>query len=175
MDESGQVIATSRNATVVRFRENALSTPLRQRMLEDMRLRGLSEATQKRYVNAVCRLARYYNKSPTDITDEELRQYFLYLKDEKQLSRSACTVVICAIKFLFTYSLNREWPVLERVRPIPVKKQPEILSRERSTDSRPTKTNGRVLQERYRLCITQPCVFGHLLLVDQHWLLHEYS
>ncbi len=59
-------------------------TPLRQRMIEDMQLRGLSEITQDRYVRAVRQLADHYNKSPDKITEEELRQYFLYLKNDKK-------------------------------------------------------------------------------------------
>jgi site-specific recombinase XerD len=97
-------------------------------MIEDMRLRGFSEGTQKAYVRVVRDLAAYYNKSPDHISDEELRHYFLYLKDERKLARSSCTVVICGIKFLFEYSLEREWPILERVRPKKEKKQPVILS-----------------------------------------------
>jgi integrase/recombinase XerD len=123
-------------------------SPLQQRMWEDMRLRGLSEETQKRYVGAVRRLALYHDKSPADISDEELRQYFLYLKDERQLSRSTCTVAICAIKFLFTYSLGREWPMLDRIRPLPVKKQPEILSREEVYN-----LLAQIERPHYRLCL----------------------
>ena len=103
-------------------------TALRKRMIEDMQLRGFSEGTQKTYVRVVRDLAAYYNKSPDQINDEELRRYFLYLKDERKLARSTCTVVICGIKFLFEYSLGREWPVLERIRPKKQKKQPVILS-----------------------------------------------
>ncbi len=105
-----------------------MSSALRQRMIEDMRLRGFAKGTQKRYVSSVLQLALYYDKSPADVTDEELRQYFLYLKDERQLTRSTCTVIISAIKFLFTYSLERDWPMLDRVRPLAEKKQPEILA-----------------------------------------------
>lgn len=75
-------------------------TPLRQRMIEDMQLRGLSERTQAVYVAAVRQLAEYYHKSPERISEEELRQYFLYLKNERQVSRSTCTIALCAIKFL---------------------------------------------------------------------------
>ena len=67
-------------------------TPLRQRMIEDMQLRGLSENTQEAYVRAVRQLAEYYNKSPEQISDEELRQYFLYLKNAKKVSRSTLCV-----------------------------------------------------------------------------------
>jgi predicted DNA-binding transcriptional regulator YafY len=47
-------------------------TPLRQRMIEDLQLRGLSEITQDRYVRAVRQLAEHYDKSPDKITEEEL-------------------------------------------------------------------------------------------------------
>ncbi len=67
-------------------------TPLRQRMLEDMQLRGLSPKTQHAYLHAVHQLAEHYHKSPAQITEEELRQYFLSLRNEKRVSRSTSTV-----------------------------------------------------------------------------------
>jgi integrase/recombinase XerD len=63
-------------------------TPLRQRMIEDMQLRGLAGRTQEAYVAAVRQLADHYGKSPDQISDEELRQYFLYLTND--LRSSAC-------------------------------------------------------------------------------------
>ncbi len=59
-------------------------TSLRQRMLEDMQLRGLGEKTQEAYLRAVRQLAVYHGKAPDQIDEEELRQYFLYLKNEKK-------------------------------------------------------------------------------------------
>ncbi len=58
--------------------------PLRQRMIEDMQLRGLSEKTQDAYGRAVRQLAAYYAKSPDQISEEELRQYLLYPKKRKK-------------------------------------------------------------------------------------------
>ena len=63
-------------------------TPLRQRMVEDMQLRGLSKKTQEAYVRAVRQLAEHYGRSPDRINEEELRQYFLYLENDKQASSS---------------------------------------------------------------------------------------
>lgn len=105
-------------------------TPLRQRMIEDMQLRGLSPKTQQAYVRTVRQLAEYYGQSPDQITEEELRQYFLYLKNEKQVSRSTCTVALCGIKFLYEHTLQRTWPTLSLVRSPREKKLPVVLSRE---------------------------------------------
>lgn len=54
-------------------------TPLRQRMIEAMQLRGLSTRTQESYLGAIQQLAIYFGKSPDLLSEEELRQYFLYL------------------------------------------------------------------------------------------------
>ena len=62
-------------------------TELRKRMIECLQLRGLSARTQESYVRAVRQLAEHYHKSPELITEEELRQYFLYLKNVKHYSR----------------------------------------------------------------------------------------
>jgi integrase/recombinase XerD len=103
-------------------------TPLRQRLIEDMQLRGLSPRTQQSYVREVRQLALYYGKSPELLSDEELRQYFLYLRNQKQASRSSCTVALCAIKFFFERTLQRPWPRLELVRPPQSHKLPVVLS-----------------------------------------------
>jgi hypothetical protein len=68
-------------------------------MSADMQLRGLAPKTQEAYLRAVRQLAEHYNKSPDQITEEELRDYFLYLKNEKKASRSACTIALCGLKF----------------------------------------------------------------------------
>ena len=74
-------------------------TQLRQRMIEDLQLRGLSPRTQDAYVRTVRKLAEHYGKTPDEITEEELRQYFLYLTNGKGLSASAFRIALCGIKF----------------------------------------------------------------------------
>ena len=66
-----------------------MMTPLQQRMIEDLQLRGMSARTQQMYVRAVRQLAQYYHKPPDHISDEELRQYFLFVKNVKHWSRRA--------------------------------------------------------------------------------------
>ena len=76
-------------------------TPLRKRMTEDLQLKGYSERTQQMYVRAVRQLAQHYNKSPDKITEEDLRDYFLYGKNIKKWSRTTSTIALCSIKFFY--------------------------------------------------------------------------
>lgn len=105
-------------------------TPLLKRMTEDLQLKGMSERTQEMYVRAVRKLAEHCSKSPDKITEEELRCYFLNIRNEKKYSRSTMTVALCGIKFFYENTLKREWPTLTLVRPPKEKKLPVILSRE---------------------------------------------
>ena len=105
-------------------------TPLRQRMLEDMQLRGLSARTQECYVAAVRQLAEHYRRSPAQITEEDLRQYFLYLANDKKVARATATIALCGIRFFFEHTLQRDWTTLRFVRPRRDKKLPVVLSRD---------------------------------------------
>jgi integrase/recombinase XerD len=101
---------------------------LRKRMIECLQLRGLAERTQEAYTRAVRQLAAHYHKSPDQISEAELRQYFLYLKNVKHYSRNTMTVAICGIRFFYEQTLNRNWAIFGIVRPAPEKKLPVILS-----------------------------------------------
>jgi integrase/recombinase XerD len=74
-------------------------TPLRQRMTEDMQLRGLAPATQQAYLRYVEQLAPFTGKSPDLATDEDFRLFFLALHKQRGCSRSTATVAIAAFKF----------------------------------------------------------------------------
>jgi site-specific recombinase XerD len=101
---------------------------LRQKMIEDMQLKGLAVRTQEAYVNAVLQLSRRFKKSPDNIDEEELREYFLYLKNEKQVADSTFSIALCGIKFFYEQTLKKEWHTLELVRPNRKKKLPVVLS-----------------------------------------------
>jgi integrase/recombinase XerD len=103
-------------------------TQLRQRMLEDLQLRGLSERTQEMSGRAVRQLAEHYHKAPDRITEEELRAYFLSLKNVTHYSRSASPIALGGIKFVYPHTLQREWTPLTFVRPPREKTLPVILS-----------------------------------------------
>src|SRR3989442_5218238 len=101
---------------------------LRQKMIECLQLRGLSERTQEAYVRAVRQLSEHYHKSPDLITEEELRQYFLHLKNIKHYSRNTMTIAICGIRFFYQQALNQHWNIFGIVRPPPESTLPVIPS-----------------------------------------------
>jgi site-specific recombinase XerD len=99
-------------------------------MIEDMQLHGYAAKTQEAYVGAVRGLAKYYKRSPEEITQEEVRAYFLWLVKERGVARSTLTIHLSGIKFLFEKTLKREWGVFHLVRPQKRKKLPVVLSSE---------------------------------------------
>jgi site-specific recombinase XerD len=99
-------------------------------MLEDMQLRGLSARTQECYVAAVRQLAEHFHRSPDHLTDEDLRQYFLYLVNEKKVARATATIALCGIRFFYEQTLRQSWTTLRFVRPVREKKLPVVLSRD---------------------------------------------
>jgi site-specific recombinase XerD len=99
-------------------------------MIEDMQLHGYAAKTQEAYVGAVRGLAKYYKRSPEEITQEEIRAYFLWLVKERGVARSTLTIHLSGIKFLFEKTLKREWIIFNLVRPQKRKKLPVVLSSE---------------------------------------------
>ena len=124
-------------------------TPLRERMIEDLQLRGYSTSTQKLYVSSVRQLCEHFNKPPSKITEENLREYFLYGKNVKKWSRSTSTVALCGIKFFYDNTIKRPWPTLLFIRPGHNKKLPVVLSRDEVH-----KLLHSIRLLRYRVCLT---------------------
>jgi site-specific recombinase XerD len=117
-------------------------------MIEDMRLRGLSEQTQQSYVRAVRQLAEHYGKGPEQLSQGDLRAYLLYLKQEKNFSKGAFQVALHGIKFFYRFTCPRDWPVLKLVKPPRQKKLPVVLSREEVRQ-----LLGSVRRPHYRVCL----------------------
>lgn len=85
-------------------------TPLRQRMIEDMQLRFLSAGTQRAYLHYITGLARFYQTSPDHLSLEELREYQLYMINERQYSAESVNHFVAAAKFLYNVTLETPWP-----------------------------------------------------------------
>lgn len=124
-------------------------TPLRQRMIEDMQLRDLSSSTQTAYVRSVRQLAEYYDKSPKDVSEEELRRYFLYLKNEKRVASKTFIVILSGIKFFYRYTLKRDWPTFDLIQPPKEHKLPAVLNRREVRH-----LLGCVRRDHYRVCLS---------------------
>jgi len=103
-------------------------TPLRQKMIDAMRLRHFSASTQQSYVEAVAGLARFYKQSPDRLDREKIQTYLLHLITERQLSWSTCNVVISALRFFYTYVIKMGPMALDLPPRKKVTQLPEILS-----------------------------------------------
>lgn len=124
-------------------------TALRERMIEDMQLRGLSEITKKTYVRTVRQLAEHYQKSPDQITEEELREYFLHLIKVKKVAPSTFRIALCGIKFFYEHTLHKHWVMFEMARPLKEKKLPVVLTIEEVR-----RILGHIRQLRYFACLS---------------------
>jgi len=104
-------------------------TPLRQKMIDAMLVRGLAKRTQQSYIDAVNQIATYYHCSPEDLDATQIQAWFLYLVKQRQLSPATCRLYLNAIRFLYLHVLN--WPSFDIEIHTPKRAQriPELLSR----------------------------------------------
>ena len=105
-------------------------TALRRRMTEDLQLAGYAIKTMESYLYSVERLAKYFHRSPDLLTDEEIRQFFVHLINERKLSGSSITIYLCGIKFFFETTLKKKFNILDIIRPQRSKRLPMVLSQE---------------------------------------------
>jgi integrase/recombinase XerD len=103
---------------------------LKDRMMEDMKLRSLAAGTQKGYLDAITALAEHYHRRPDQLSQEQIRDYLLYLIETRKFAKSTFKIHLSALKFLYRRTLGRPWPVLELPRIKTEKKLPVVLSRE---------------------------------------------
>ncbi len=102
---------------------------LKQRMKDDMQLRGLSPRTQGAYLLQVTRFARYYNKLPDKLGEHEVKEYLLHLLNEKHVSYSTLAQNYSALKFIYEVTLKRPWDVQRIPYPKTPRRLPVVLDR----------------------------------------------
>jgi superfamily I DNA/RNA helicase len=95
-------------------------------MIQDLQLAGRGERTQEAYVRAVRKLATHFHQSPDQLTETQIRDYFLYLKNDCKFSPSALKIAHSGIKFFYTHSMPREWATLLKLRVPKHKTLPDV-------------------------------------------------
>lgn len=105
-------------------------TALRKRMLEELQRRNYSPETARLYLGTVKDFARYFGKSPDKLGQEDLRQYQLYLLNERKLSVGTIVARIAALRFFFVKVLRRPYRQVDLVYPKQPERLPVILSEE---------------------------------------------
>jgi integrase/recombinase XerD len=105
-------------------------SPLRQRLIEDMDLHNYAPSTKEVFQKAIMELAKFFNKNPGDITEDEIRKYFLVLKTDGTKSPYAIKNHYYGIRFFYQKTLEKNWKIFEIVRPPKNYSLPTVFSRE---------------------------------------------
>jgi hypothetical protein len=96
------------------FQEDTTMNKLRQRMIDDMNLAGLSSRTQGEYIRAVKQLVQIHNVSPDKISEGQVRQHFIDLKRNKDIALGTFQVKYHGIKFFFFRTLGLDWDLFTK-------------------------------------------------------------
>ena len=99
-----------------------------ERMAEDMRLRDYSKKTQEAYTREARQFMKHVGKEPSELVEDDLRAYFIYLKEERELAPSSRNIAVHGLRFFFQHTLQQQWPLFELVRVKNPQKLPTVLS-----------------------------------------------
>jgi integrase/recombinase XerD len=87
---------------------------LRNRMMQDMKLAGLVEGTQREYLRSVRQLAAYYMISPDHLSERHVEKYILYVRDELGVARGTFVPMFFGLKFFYVNTLGYDWPLFTK-------------------------------------------------------------
>jgi len=105
-------------------------SPLRRRMVEDLRMRNYAPTTRVGYIRCVARLAEFYSRSPEHLGPEEVRAFLVYLVTEVHVSYATLSEFVRALRFLYKVTLRRPWAVENIPYPRAEHHIPRVLTRE---------------------------------------------
>jgi site-specific recombinase XerD len=103
-------------------------TPLRKRMIEEMELRNFAPKTIRLYVDNVARFAKHFGQSPELLGEEHVRQYLVYLIEERKLGWGTYNTALAALRYLYRWVLKRGDVVRDIRGPRRERHLPEVLS-----------------------------------------------
>jgi integrase/recombinase XerD len=101
---------------------------LSQRMFEDLVLAGLAPSTYDGYVRGIRGLTAHYELSPDRLTEEQVRDYFLHLKNDRDFAPGTLSVAFSGIKFFYAHTVPRDWKTLTLVRVPKPRTLPDVLT-----------------------------------------------
>ena len=102
--------------------------PLYQTMSDDLHLTGKGKRTHDGYLREIRKLSDYCQLSPDKILEQQIRRYFLYLKNEKQYAEGSLKVTLSAFKFFFVITCPRKWDTLASLKVKGSKTLPEVIT-----------------------------------------------
>lgn len=105
-----------------------MSSLLRKRFIEDLRIRHYADRTIEIYVYCVAQFAKFFGRSPEDLGEDEIREYQRYLAEDKKASWAFFNQTVCALRFFYTKTLGKDWLVRHIPFPRKERRLPEVLS-----------------------------------------------
>jgi site-specific recombinase XerD len=103
-------------------------TALRQRMLDDMQVRHMAPKTIRAYLDHIAKFAHFFGQSPQRLGPEDVRQYQLHLVHERHVSWRTFNQAVCALRFLYRVTLQKDWAISHIPFPRTERKLPVVLS-----------------------------------------------
>ena len=92
-------------------------TTLRQQLIQELVLRGMSERTQEAYVYQVYQLAKFHRLRPDQLADSQVRDYLWHLAQERKLSASTVNQAVNAFRFCYQHVVQRDVAALRKALP----------------------------------------------------------
>ena len=105
-----------------------IMTTLREKMKQEMILRGYSHSTQDVYLRSVVKLHDYFNRNPAELTEEEIKEFLLFTLANKSISASTYNIIIHGLKFFYERVLDKKIVAMKIPRRKEPQKLPDILS-----------------------------------------------
>ena len=87
---------------------------LRNRMARDLHLAGLVEGTQREYLRAVRQLTAFYMVSPDQLSERQVEDYLLYVRDELGVAKGTFAPIFAGLKFFYLNTLGYHWPLFTK-------------------------------------------------------------
>lgn len=122
------------NTSATAARQEFFHGELYQRMSDDLNLEGKGKRTHDGYLREVRKLAEFCQLTPDLISEQQLRQYFLYLMNEREYAYGSLRVAYSGIKFFYTRSCKKDWETLRTMKLRIAKTLPEVITRQQVQD-----------------------------------------